>query len=127
MNKIITYSLIILFLFQSTSNFWIMFSFYLNREYIAQELCVNRFDKIPVCKGSCYLGKQLLQNEKKEQKSTGAKNKGVLLYTHIENVFDFGFNFSSSYQKGVILSRNVLISSTFIHSFFQPPKQINLI
>lgn len=127
MNKIITYFLIILFVFQSTSNFWIMFSFYLNRDYIAQELCINRFDKIPVCKGSCYLGEKLSENEKKEQKNTSTKNKEVQLYTQVKNDIDFGIKPSIGHHKAVIFSRNDLIPSTFVHSIFHPPKQVNLI
>ncbi|WP_162623245.1 hypothetical protein [Confluentibacter sediminis] len=127
MNKIITYFLIILFVFQSTSNFWIMFSFYLNRDYIAQELCINRFDKIPVCKGSCYLGEKLSENEKKEQKNTSTKNKEVQLYTQVKYDMDFGIKPFIGYHKAVFFSKNDLIHSTFVHSIFHPPKQVNLI
>ncbi|SEA51445.1 hypothetical protein SAMN05421540_106157 [Psychroflexus halocasei] len=128
MNKIITYFLIILFVFQSTSNFYIMFSFYLNRDYIAQELCINRFDKIPVCKGSCYLSEKLSENEKKEQKNTSTKNKEVQLYTQVNNDIDFRIKLSTGHHKAVIFSRNDLIIFTFVQSIFHPPKKlVNLI
>lgn len=45
---------------------YIVSSFYVNRDYIARDLCINRFDKIPVCKGSCYLEKQLSEHEEKQ-------------------------------------------------------------
>ena len=45
-----------------------MASFYIQQDYIAQNLCINRFDAIPVCKGQCYLKKQLKTNENQEKK-----------------------------------------------------------
>ena len=65
MKKTAVYFLLILFVIQSTSNLWIISSFYINRDYIAKELCINRFDKMPVCKGICYLEKKISDNEKK--------------------------------------------------------------
>ena len=54
-------------LVQSSSQLWIETVFYLNRDYIAQELCVNRFDRIPLCKGSCVLEKKLEEDTEKSK------------------------------------------------------------
>lgn len=52
-------------LVQSSSQLWTEAVFYLNRDYIAKELCVNRFDLIPTCKGSCVLEKKLKEDADK--------------------------------------------------------------
>lgn len=123
MNKIITYFFIVLFAFQSTNSFWTVFSFYVNRDYIAQEVCINRFDKIPICKGSCYLEKQLSENEKKEQKSSSVKNKEVQLYTQRKTKINLAFIPSLNKPKEVVFSSNNLVPYAYIHSIFHPPKQ----
>ncbi len=57
-------SLLLAVIMQSTSSIWIYLGFELNRDYIARQLCINRFETIPVCKGSCYLEEKI-----KEEKS----------------------------------------------------------
>lgn len=66
MKKVVVFFLLFVFTIQVTKSLWILTSFQINREYIATNLCINRFDKIPVCKGQCYLNNQL----EKEQKNT---------------------------------------------------------
>ncbi len=51
---------------QLCSGLFIISSFYWNQQEIARTLCINRFDKIPVCKGSCYLNAQLEKTQEKE-------------------------------------------------------------
>ncbi|RKR84156.1 hypothetical protein BDD43_4383 [Mucilaginibacter gracilis] len=64
-----------LFLVYSNSALLIMGSFYLQRDYIARNLCVNRFASIPVCLGRCFLNKELKEDQKKEQSVPNAKQK----------------------------------------------------
>ncbi len=68
MKKVLVYFLLFIFALQSTKGLWIVTSFHLNRDFIAENLCINRFDKIPVCKGQCFLNDQL-DKEQKESKN----------------------------------------------------------
>lgn len=67
MRKSILYILLLSFLYQSTSSIWIIASFYINQDYIAKNICINRFDLIPVCKGKCFLQKELSSDSEKQQ------------------------------------------------------------
>jgi hypothetical protein len=67
-------------LVQSTGNCWIVAAFYLNRNYIAAELCINRFDLIPVCKGACFLDRKIKENDKQPENTTGARLKEITLF-----------------------------------------------
>ena len=58
----------------------ILTAFHLNRDYISSNLCVNRFDAIPLCKGSCYLEKQLSDNEQQQQDTPELKLKEISLF-----------------------------------------------
>lgn len=57
-------SLLLAVIMQSTSSIWIYLGFELNRDYIARQLCINRFETIPVCKGSCYLEEKIKEEKK---------------------------------------------------------------
>jgi hypothetical protein len=77
MRKLLTFLLLFTILIQSTGGAFILLSFQMNRAYIAENLCVNRFDAIPVCKGQCFLNKQLNEQKKQENKAPNVKVKEV--------------------------------------------------
>jgi hypothetical protein len=51
----------------------IVIDFYRNQEYIAKNLCENRFRPQLHCDGHCLLAKKLQQAEKKEQRNSDSK------------------------------------------------------
>jgi len=121
MKKLSSYILLLCFVLQSTAQVWIVTSFYIQRDYIANNLCENRFEPIPICQGHCYLTKQLKENEKQEQKFPDIKLKEIMLY--IQSV--------SSFQSRIIITKltdKVLVfdeNSTpleVITSIFHPPQ-----
>ncbi len=63
---------------QNSKSLWIVTSFQINREYIASNLCINRFDAIPLCKGQCFLNSALEKEQKSNQKTVLALEKEVL-------------------------------------------------
>lgn len=122
MKKIVIYFLLLLFVFQSTSNLWIVSSFYINRDYIAKELCINRFDKVPICKGVCFLEKKISANEKKEQKIPNVKEKEIQLYFSPETTFTYHLIVPIASSKTVVVKQNDSIKSLFLYSIFHPPQ-----
>lgn len=56
--------------------------FYLNQPYIAQELCINRFEPASACEGSCYLNEMLnkVEKEKSEFPEQLHNIQEILLY-----------------------------------------------
>jgi hypothetical protein len=98
-----------------------MVSFYAQRDYISKNLCINRFDAIPVCKGQCYLTKQLKENEQREQNLPDLKQKEIQLFFHINTFIEF--------DKAVIKDPKnfksydeIFFSCEFLCSVFHPPK-----
>jgi len=73
MKKIFSILFLFILFVYNTGNIWILLNFHYHRDFIAQNLCINRFDKIPVCKGQCYLEKQLKEKEEKEEKIPSLK------------------------------------------------------
>lgn len=114
---------LIVFVFQSTSTVWILASFYAQRDYISKNLCVNRFDAIPVCKGQCYLTKQLKENEKKEQNLPDLKQIEIQLFCQNNLSFEFPRTISEERLNTLNFKDNFL-SSDYLFSVFRPPQKV---
>ncbi|OMP75869.1 MULTISPECIES: hypothetical protein [unclassified Chitinophaga] len=83
MKKLAAILLIFSLFIQTTANVWLVGLFYLKRDYIATNYCINRFDKIPVCKGSCFLEKQLEKEQEREKRNLELKQTPVTLWVHV--------------------------------------------
>ncbi|MCP1994890.1 hypothetical protein [Flavobacterium sp. HSC-61S13] len=122
MKKSIFTILLLSFIYQNTSSFWIITAFYINRDYIAKNVCINRFDTIPVCNGSCYLQQELSADSDKKQELPIIKLKEVqpLFYQSIPyqiavaKVFIAPRIYPKYYSKFII--------SNLVFSLFQPPE-----
>lgn len=68
-------SLFVVIVLQTFSSFIIQADFYLNQDYIAKNLCVNRDKPMMHCNGKCYLAKKL--NEEGQSQSPASKNERV--------------------------------------------------
>lgn len=98
-----------------------MAAFKINQDYIAANLCINRFEAIPICKGSCYLENQLNQDQQQQQKFPDLKTKEINLFCQ---------------NNAIVLSTQVIllnsdisypyfntsfITSAYLRSVFRPP------
>lgn len=59
--------LTLLIMTQVFSNWFVVLSFKMNQDYIAKNICENRYRPKLNCKGNCVLMKKLREEEKKEQ------------------------------------------------------------
>ncbi|WHT39117.1 hypothetical protein QNH98_19610 [Myroides sp. mNGS23_01] len=125
MKKQLLLLLLLSFIYQNTSSFWILTSFYINQRYIAENICINRFDAIPMCYGSCYLQSELSEDSEKKTEFPIFKTKEVQPL----------FSQSMAYQPDVvhpIILENIpypnymdtLVISNFIYAVFQPPEWV---
>jgi hypothetical protein len=122
MKKLLIHIMLLIFIFQSTCNFWIIISFYVNRDYIAQNICINRFDQIPVCKGQCFLNEKLQENQKQEQKLPDLKGKEIQLFCEMAayNCYKIPA-FFEEFPRPAIAPDFTLIK-TLSTSIFHPPR-----
>lgn len=123
MKKFVTYILLIGFITQSFSQLWVITSFYINRDYIAENVCINRFEAIPVCKGQCFLDEKLKENEnKQEQRLPDLKQNQIQLFQPVD-FFSFDFQINIIYKEMTygVLDQH-FNTSEFSLSIFQPPQ-----
>ncbi|WP_306350740.1 hypothetical protein [Flavobacterium sp. '19STA2R22 D10 B1'] len=124
MKKFIFHLFLLTFLYQSTSSFWIVSSFFINQEYIANTICINRFDAIPICNGKCFLSKELKENEKKEQKLPNVKDKEIQLFC--TTTIDYLQKVEVHYEEHATYPeyKTDFIVSSHLFSVFHPPKPV---
>ncbi|MCH5598195.1 hypothetical protein [Niabella ginsengisoli] len=124
MKKIVSILLIVVFVLQSGSQLWILATFYINRDYLASNICINRFDRIPVCKASCVLEEQLKANGEKQEKLPDLKVKEITLFSQellVTPTLNIGFKTDKNYPTYT----KKLIPQGFSHDVFHPPCTIS--
>lgn len=122
MKKFALYIMMALFVLQSTGYSYVVASFYINRDYIAENLCINRFDAIPVCRGTCYLTDQLKKESKKEQKIPNLKEKEVQLFVHDPLNYHITTIYPRYTSRTIYYFKKQLVTSRFLYSVFHPPE-----
>lgn len=60
---------------QTFSHWFVVLAFNINRDYIAKNLCENRYRPKMHCNGNCVLMKKLKEKEKEEQNQPAAKTE----------------------------------------------------
>lgn len=87
MKRLLSLLLLFIFVVHATQKLVVLVGFYTNKSFIEQNLCENRFEKIPICKGQCYLDKELRKVDKHEQKFPESKWKLEVLFCQ-ENIHE---------------------------------------
>lgn len=114
--------LFLLILSQSFSNWFLVAAFRLNQEYIAKNICVNRYRPTLKCHGKCFLMQKLQELEKEEQsKATPKWSFAVIAYSY--KTF-FVNTISPVTVVAAITSADDRLSKPVDRSlpFFQPPR-----
>ncbi|MEY2793053.1 MAG: hypothetical protein RJA76_1045 [Bacteroidota bacterium] len=115
--------LLLLVMQSSLLNQWSMVMYYqVNRDFIAQNFCVNKDKPKLNCNGHCYLAKQLKKQEEKETKSNSEKLEKL---PEIVMVFEdiTIFQFKNRIKEPIVHSfeYNNLYSKFFNQTILQPP------
>ena len=114
-----------LFLVQIVAKVWIVISFKINQEYIAQYLCEKKNESITMCYGTCYLKKELKQTEEKntQQLPTTLKLKFEILYfseSKMNLLLAQKLNINKDYNSYYSLIKNNSIQQ----GVFKPPQNL---
>ena len=123
MKKCITLFILILLVFQNAGSIWIIGDFYMNQDYIAKNVCINRFDTVPICNGKCYLENKLKENDKQEQKFPTVTYKEVQLFLQTPVQFSFTmvrFVFKTKYPMLQIVKQK----TTYVFSIYHSPRYV---
>ena len=90
MKYVFSYLVLLSFALQIGSRIYVLVDFQINKEYIAENLCVNKEEPESCCEGSCHLEKELTKVEENENQGpinsdTNKKEKteDVVLYCSV--------------------------------------------
>ncbi len=123
MKKTIVFFLLFIFTLQCTKSLWIITTFHINRDYIAKNICINKFDKIPTCKGQCFLDNQLNKQEKENKKNNITIEKDfAFIYTQFDEVQIPSF--STANIKKVFSFYHSTHTNIFAFKFENPPELV---
>lgn len=106
-------------LLQNFSKCLIMWEFRVNRDYIAQVLCINKDKPQLHCNGKCHLKKQLEKDNQPERNGSPGKEKFEVIYVNALpssglSPLRTGDALIAFYQDKILY--------TPCHSFFHPPQ-----
>jgi hypothetical protein len=110
--------LFIIVLAQTFSSFITEADFYLNRDYIAKNLCVNRDKPMMHCNGKCYLAKKL--NDEGKSQSPASKTERLDV-TPFFVPSSFSLPDFTQLKKSKYFIINEKEVSTFSPFIFHPP------
>ena len=123
MKKVVVYFLLFIFTIQSTKSLWIITSFQINRDYIASNLCINRFDKIPTCKGQCYLNNELSKEQKNNKKNLTTIEKDSIFIAPQFTVIQTPIYYNNILKNKFSYHKTTKYTS-FLFSFENPPELV---
>lgn len=114
--------LLVLFFGYTFSGILTYADYYVNKEYIAEVLCVNKDKPDMHCEGNCFLGKQL-EKENNEQSPVNTSHKSVneiQLFSAV--VPDFSFLYSATAHETERINFYLFpVTDKHITSIFRPP------
>jgi len=120
MKRIFAFILLLCFATQVFSQSVIIAGFYINRAYIAKNLCENRYRPMLHCNGQCILAKKLKQQEKKEQQAPELKLKNIDLVISSRSFFSASLSAPAYSYPGYSLFQ-VAEPTDRSFSIFHPP------
>jgi len=114
------YILIVAIFIANFSTAFVWVGFKLNQDYIAQNLCVNRFNPGMHCNGKCYFMQKLKQAAQKEKSTENQTQKNRSLESFFISKADIKF-YCHVLQVIPIPSHKIALPIVAI-PIFQPPR-----
>lgn len=122
MKKLISYILICSFIVQSTSQFWILASFIVHKEFITKNICLSRYETLQTCNGKCFLLQEFQEDEKKQtQQFPEMSKKEIQLFVNTILPILFISHVTPFCKKKLFKSEDSLLTG-YSFSVFHPPQ-----
>lgn len=120
--KAIGFIFLLLVLYNATSAVWINAAFFLNRDYVAENLCEAREVLDNACRGECVLMKKLRESQEKDNEPASAKMQELQL-VFLQNTWQLILNTApvTSYDTTTPVLVQVSYTDSFAPAVFRPP------
>lgn len=117
--------MLILIILQSVNLTFVKFHYEANKDFIAKNLCVNRFNPNSDCEGKCFLMKKLKQEADQDAEKKAVFSSVLSLSFFFENnevIIPFAIEIKDSNENSIL--RNTLHINPFSEIDLPPPKFI---
>ena len=121
MKRLSIYLLALTLLLQSVAALWVWVGFYTNRDFIAKNLCENRFISNSSCQGQCVLMKKMKDLEEKEQHLPDTKLKEIHLFAHHYQAATLPKHWVHTWMDNPTPHKQIQYTRLFAISIFHPP------
>lgn len=122
-NQIVCFILVSVFLLQTFSTTIVVADYQINKEYVANVLCVNKSKPKMHCNGKCHLKKELKKAEQKENSPVNPLNEKNEIQLFSQS------NSTTALFSSVLVTQDKLMSDYAFHlsdkhldSVFHPPQ-----
>ena len=120
LKKALSIILAVLIIAQMMVNVGIGVYYHLNKEYIVNQLCVNKNNPILHCDGHCYLSKQLKKAEQGEKQSTQTFKEKDEMFSNEHNGASVSY-FPSYSIIGFVQYSSFQLCADNYNSLIKPP------
>lgn len=98
-----------------------MFNYFLNYDYIAEILCINKEKEVLQCNGKCQVTKEILENESADESSSLQINFEKFPTLFIEK-YMYAFQEIPLFKKGVLFNWKSTYDGDFKKPLSPPPQ-----
>ncbi|PUV26191.1 MULTISPECIES: hypothetical protein [Sphingobacterium] len=106
---------------QATNLLWVFIGFECNRDYIEQNLCINRYGPAATCKGFCYISEKTLEQKDVSDVLVKVKSAEILLFARLDDAVSSECPFSFILKICYPQSRGHQLSQGIFMRIFKPP------
>lgn len=107
---------------QTFSNWFVVMAFNINRDFIAKNLCVNRYRPQMHCNGNCVLMKKLREKEKSEENQPASRSEINTIVLSSKTYFANTLPAVRIIQNTAIADNRQSKTVDRSFTFFQPPR-----
>lgn len=123
MKKAFTISLAFLLLLLSVRDLVTFAAFKFQQETIADKLCVNKYEPIPMCAGQCFLDDQIEENHEQSSDPFASSQVDVAeKVVYFQSEITPTFIFSTASDKDVLFRYQEYSGTALLSGIFHPPR-----
>lgn len=122
MKQILAILVIVLFILQPASKMYVIVSFFVNQQFIENNLCEKREVKNNCCHGKCQLKKEIANTEQPSSFPVLPKSTLEIIFNSVFTQFMFTNLEINTIRKTVFPPNTLFVLTSFGKGIFHPPQ-----
>lgn len=106
---------------QATNLLWVFIGFECNRDYIEQQLCINRYEPAVTCKGFCYLSEKTVEQKDASDMLIKTKSAEIPLFVQLVKELNWQRPFTLLFKISYPRAKGNPLCQGLFSKIFKPP------